>query len=102
MPASGSAWSRSASPRASLARELRSSNGATQFFSSFTSCTTVRARSWLAQNPASPCWDSSVLRRSRLLSRSKETSEFVETRLQVGQAIGQVGHEKPKWGQMGT
>ena len=72
------------------------SNGVTQFLRIFTSCTTVRARSWLVQNPGSPCWDSSVLRRSRLLSRSKKTSEFVETRLQVGQAVGQVGHWIPK------
>jgi len=28
------------------------------------------------------------------LSRSKKTSEFVETRLQVGQAVGQVRHLK--------
>jgi hypothetical protein len=30
------------------------------------------------------------------LSRSKKTSEFVEAALQFGQAVGQLGHEKPK------
>ena len=40
-----------------LARVFRSSKGVTQFLRIFTSCTTVRARSWLVQNPGSPCCD---------------------------------------------
>ena len=82
-------------PRASDARVFSSSNGVTQPLRILISCTTVRARSGLVQKPGSPCWASSVLRRSRLLARSKKVSEFEETRLQVGQAVGQVGHCDP-------
>jgi hypothetical protein len=56
------------------------------------SCTTPRARSLLAQNAASDCCDSSSLSRLRLAPRSKEVSQFDDAAVQLGEAVGEIGH----------
>jgi hypothetical protein len=52
----------------------------------------VRAASGSDQKPASACRDSSAFSRSAFAVRSKKVSQLGDPVLQVGQALGQVGH----------